>query len=221
MKKSHNDIDLLSIFKHGIESNELFSQQHRLLIACSGGIDSVVLVHLLHQLNYTITLLHCNFQLRGEESKRDEAFVQQMASSMNIDCIIKHFDTKDAMKQHKTGVQETARMLRYEWFQDQIEYFASKGDRPLLLTAHHQDDQCETIAFNFFRGTGIAGLTGMKLKEGNVVRPLLNASKEQISAYAHQHSLKWVEDSSNKENDYSRNMLRNEVLPSVEKILPS
>ena len=192
-----------------------------MLVACSGGVDSVVLVHLLYDLGYRITILHCNFQLRGDESKRDEIFVQQLSSSLQLDCKIKHFDTEEAMKGFKKGVQETARILRYTWFQEQLDQYASMGDLPLLLTAHHLDDQCETIAFNFFRGTGIAGLTGMNLKDGNIVRPLLFASRAQILSYASDNKFIWVDDSSNKESVYARNQLRNEVFPAVEKVIPT
>lgn len=221
MKTPQYDIDFLQLFKQHIEYNKLFSKKHHLLIACSGGIDSVVLVHLLKLLQYRITILHCNFQLRGEESKRDEIFVQQLSSSLNIQCHVKHFDTKGAMRNYKKGIQETARILRYEWFQEQIESYRSHGDYPLLLTAHHMDDQCETIAFNFFRGTGISGLTGMNPRDSDIVRPLLFASRAQITAYAAQHNLKWVDDSSNNESVYARNQFRNEVFPAVEKVIPT
>ena len=221
MKTALNDKNLLEFFKQCVESNKLFSKEQHLLVACSGGVDSVVLVHLLNSLGYRITILHCNFQLRGEESMRDEIFVQQLATSLNIDCEIKHFDTEEAMKGMKKGVQETARILRYTWFQEQLDQYASMGDHPLLLTAHHLDDQCETIAFNFFRGTGIAGLTGMNIKEGRIVRPLLFASRAQIMSYASEHTLIWVDDSSNTKSVYARNQFRNEVFPAIEKVIPS
>ena len=131
MKTALNDKNLLELFKQCVESNKLFSKEHHLLVACSGGVDSVVLVHLLNSLGYRITILHCNFQLRGEESMRDEIFVQQLATSLNIDCKIKHFDTEEAMKGMKKGVQETARILRYTWFQEQLDQYASMGDHPL------------------------------------------------------------------------------------------
>jgi len=216
-----NDINLPQLLKQYVESNKLFSKEHHLLVACSGGVDSVVLVHLLNSLGYRITILHCNFRLRGDESTRDEIFVQQLSSSLNLDCKIKHFDTEEAMKDLKKGVQETARILRYTWFQEQLDHYASMGDHPLLLTAHHLDDQVETIAFNFFRGTGISGLTGMNLKDGNIVRPLLFASRAQILSFASAHKYNWVDDSSNKESVYARNQLRNEVFPAVEKVIPS
>lgn len=221
MKTALNDTNLLQLLKQCVESNKLFSKEHHLLVACSGGVDSVVLVHLLNSLGYRITILHCNFQLRGDESKRDEIFVRQLSSSLNLDCKIKHFDTEEAMKGMKKGVQETARVLRYTWFQEQLDQYATMGDHPFLLTAHHLDDQCETIAFNFFRGTGIAGLTGMNLKDRNIVRPLLFASKAQILSYASEHKFIWVDDSSNKESVYARNQLRNEVFPAIEKVIPS
>lgn len=214
-------MELLPLFKQCIESNNLFSNEHHLLVACSGGMDSVVLLHLLNSLRYHMTILHCNFQLRGEESDRDERFVRELAASMNIPCIIQHFDTKDIMKIQKKGLQETARNIRYEWFKEQMNRVTAQGLKPLLLTAHHLDDQCETIAFNFFRGTGIAGLTGMKLKDKDIVRPLLFAGKQDMERYATLHQLIWVEDQSNKESFYARNQFRNDVFPTIEKVIPS
>ena len=221
MKNSSHTKDLFFRFKDYIESQKLFTQQHHLLVACSGGIDSVVLVHLLHELHYDCSILHCNFQLRGEESNRDQSFVVQLAGQLSIPCHVITFDTEKVMKAWGKGVQETARILRYNWFDEQVNLHAANGKQPLLLTAHHQDDQLETVVFNFFRGTGIAGLTGMNTKDGYLVRPLLFASRDEIVAYAIDKKLSWVEDSSNKETNYARNQLRHDVFPLVEKAVPS
>jgi tRNA(Ile)-lysidine synthase len=125
------------------------------------------------------------------------------------------------MNEWGKGVQETARILRYNWFDEQVNLHAANGKQPLLLTAHHQDDQLETVVFNFFRGTGIAGLTGMNTKDGCLVRPLLFASRNEIESYAIDKKLSWVEDSSNKETIYARNQLRHDVFPLLEKAVPS
>lgn len=220
MNKVLHTTQLSDRFKYTIEKNNLFSKQHHLLVACSGGLDSLVLVNLLKSLDYTFSILHCNFQLRGQESLRDEEFVRSLAHGMGVQFQFIRFDTAETMKLWGKGVQETARILRYNWFEEQIEVFRKNGDHPLLLTAHHQDDQIETVAFNFFRGTGIHGLTGMKFKEGDIVRPLLFALRADIEHYAIQHQLTWVEDSSNKETKYARNQFRHEVFPALEKVLP-
>ena len=221
MKTTHHHTDLLSRFEKHIETNQLFSKKDHLFLACSGGIDSVVLVHLLHQLNHHVTILHCNFQLRGKESVRDQQFVVSLAASLNIECIHTSFDTKAAMHNLKAGVQETARKLRYDWFNEVIAKKESDKEKNYLLTAHQLDDQLETVAFNFLRGTGIAGLHGMKAKEGKLIRPLLFATRQEILEYAKYHKLTWVEDSSNQESDYSRNHFRHQVFPSIEKIIPT
>lgn len=221
MKNSSHTKDLSFRFKDFIESQKLFTQQHHLLVACSGGIDSVVLVHLLHELQYDCSILHCNFQLRGKESNRDQAFVVQLADQLSIPCHVNTFDTEKVMNEWGKGVQETARILRYNWFDEQVNLHAANGKQPLLLTAHHQDDQLETVVFNFFRGTGIAGLTGMNTKDGCLVRPLLFASRNEIESYAIDKKLSWVEDSSNKETIYARNQLRHDVFPLLEKAVPS
>lgn len=221
MKNSSHTKDLSFRFKDFIESQKLFTQQHHLLVACSGGIDSVVLVHLLHEFQFDFSILHCNFQLRGKESNRDQAFVVQLADQLSIPCHVNTFDTEKVMNEWGKGVQETARILRYNWFDEQVNLHAANGKQPLLLTAHHQDDQLETVVFNFFRGTGIAGLTGMNTKDGYLVRPLLFASRNEIEAYAIDKKLSWVEDSSNKGTIYARNQLRHDVFPLLEKAVPS
>lgn len=221
MKNSTHTKDLSFQFNAFIESHKLFSKQQHLLVACSGGIDSVVLVHLLHELHFDFSILHCNFQLRGEESNRDQAFVVQLAAQLGVHCYVKTFDTNRVMKQWGKGVQETARILRYDWFDEQVNLYAANGKQPVLLTAHQLDDQLETVAFNFFRGTGIAGLTGMNNKDGYLVRPLLFASRNEIEIYAKDQKLNWVEDSSNNETFYARNQLRHDLFPVVEKIVPS
>ncbi len=200
-----------------------------LLLAVSGGADSVVLTHLLYKSGFALTIAHCNFKLRGEESVRDENFVKQLATQLDIPVLVKHFDTGVYASDHKVSIQEAARELRYSWFRELIELRKNTVDeaaaaRPrkhqLLLTAHHANDNIETLLMHFFRGTGISGLHGIPLYQGNTIRPLLFALKEEILSYAQHHGLRWVEDSSNASDKYSRNFFRNNVLPMVRSVYP-
>lgn len=193
-------------------------RQHTILLAISGGVDSVVLANLLLNAGFQIELGHMNFQLRGEESLRDEQFVQDFAKQRNLVCHIKRVDTQSFMQQHNMGVQEAARVLRYQWFE------ALMQDRKLdyLATAHHADDQLETVLWHFFRGTGINGLKGMDAysPKQKMIRPLLSFHKDAILAQAKADGLTFVEDSSNADSDYTRNFFRNEVLPLIESRMP-
>ncbi|WP_410005020.1 tRNA lysidine(34) synthetase TilS [Aequorivita nionensis] len=181
----------------------------KLLIACSGGLDSVVLTHLMKNLNSEIALAHCNFSLRGKESDGDEMFVIGLAKNMQIPVFAETFDTKKYAKEHKISTQMAARDLRYAWFDEILKDF--KFD--YLLTAHHLDDTLETFFINLSRGTGLTGLAGIPKKNNKIIRPLLNFSREEILKYAEENNLKWREDSSNLKTDYLRNKLRLEVLP--------
>ncbi len=196
-------------FKKNIEVNFSFLKQKKLLIACSGGLDSVVLTHLIKEVKADIALAHCNFSLRGKESDGDEMFVIGLAKSLEIPVFVETFDTKKFAAEHKISTQMAARDLRYNWFAQLLNNF--KYD--YLLTAHHLDDDMETFFINITRGTGLNGLTGIKKVNNKVIRPLLGFSREEIFKYAETKNLKWREDSSNKKTDYLRNKLRIEVLP--------
>lgn len=223
-------MDLLKRYTDFIQQAHLFDPSDKLLLAVSGGIDSVVLVHLIKATGHRFGIAHCNFQLRGEESQRDEAFVTEQANSFAVPLYIKRFDTKRYAEEHKASIQVAARELRYEWFREILEGKASqdlKGSVPdnaetyrYLVTAHHLDDNIETVFMNFCKGTGIRGLKGMLSKQESIVRPLLFAGRNDILAYAKSHKLTWVEDSSNDETKYTRNYFRKVVLPAVEKIYP-
>src|SRR6187399_2699675 len=143
-------MDLLNSFKNFIASNNLFSPKDKLLLAVSGGIDSVVLCELCKQAEYDFTIVHCNFQLRGEESERDEKFVSQLAENYKVEIKVKKFDTEKFAEENKMSIQETARVLRYEWFDELI----NPPFNTHLLTAHHANDNAETLLMNFCRGTG-------------------------------------------------------------------
>ena len=206
---------LLTRFVHNIVEKRLFSPTDRLLLAVSGGVDSVVLCDLCHSAGFIFEIAHVNFQLRGEDSVLDECFVKGLAERYNVPLHIKKVDTVGYSEINKVSVQVAARQLRYLWFNELLE----KGPQ-YLLTAHHSDDNIETVIMNFFRGTGITGLRGMLAKHDNIVRPLLVFSKKEIIDYAKEKKLSWREDISNASDKYSRNYFRNAVLPMVYKIFP-
>ena len=209
-------MDLFSAFQESLLKEKLFSAADRLILAVSGGLDSVVLLDLLSRAGYDLVVAHCNFGLRGEESLRDEAFVRQQAASYGREVLVRHFDTAGYAASHRVSVQVAARELRYAWFS---EVAAATGCR-YVVTAHHQDDNIETLLMNFFKGTGIAGLRAMLPRQGIVVRPLLFASREAIRAYALERGLNWVEDSSNVSDKYTRNYFRHQVIPLVAQAYP-
>jgi len=196
-------------FNHHITNNFSFLQEKKLLIACSGGLDSVVLSRMLKELKFNISLAHCNFSLRGKESDGDEKFVISLADKLSIPVFTKTFDTKQYAKEQKISTQMAARDLRYNWFEELIEQHSFD----YLLTAHHLDDDLETFFINLSRGTGLRGLTGIPEINEKVVRPLLYFSREEILTYAQEKNISWREDSSNAKADYLRNKLRLEVIP--------
>jgi tRNA(Ile)-lysidine synthase len=197
--------------------NGLFRLEDKLLVTVSGGIDSVVLCHILREYGARFSIAHCNFGLRGQESDQDEAFVEELAEDIEVNIHIKKFDTTNLLKNSGMSTQMMARELRYNWFSELAE---QKGYR-YTITAHHQNDLIETVLLNLVRGTGIAGLHGIKAKSGRLLRPLLFASKEEILRYAELNKLKWREDSSNQSSKYQRNLIRQEVVPLLKKINPN
>ena len=209
-------MSLLQRFQQYITDHHLFSPKDPLLLAVSGGVDSVVLCELCKQSSFNFTIAHCNFTLRAEESERDAAFVKQLADSYAVPFLLKIFDTKAYAESHKLSIQEAARELRYEWFEEIVKSQAGSH----LLTAHHLDDNIETMLMHFFRGTGIHGLRGMLPRQSYIVRPLLFARKQELKQFAEENNLSWVEDSSNALDKYSRNYFRNQVIPFVQKIYP-
>ncbi|WP_407557740.1 tRNA lysidine(34) synthetase TilS [Winogradskyella sp. 4-2091] len=188
----------------------------KLLIAISGGIDSVVLAHLCQNLNLNFSLAHCNFNLRAEESDKDEAFVVEMAEDFDVEVFVQNFNTEAYATEHKRSIQMAARELRYDWFKE----LAEQLNFDYILTAHHADDNLETFLINFTRGTGLNGLTGIPMINDNVVRPLLPFSRIQIEAFAKAHQITWREDASNASRKYLRNKLRHEVVPILKEINP-
>ncbi|MFN4949849.1 MAG: tRNA lysidine(34) synthetase TilS [Bacteroidota bacterium] len=210
-------MDTLSI-KQNLEKIAPVLSDDVLLIAISGGLDSVVLAYLCKLAGYPIELAHCNFQLRGEESERDELFVSKLASSWGINVHVQRFDTAEYAAAEQLSVQEAARQLRYEWFNSlAIQYSRIKW----ILTAHHRDDQAETLLMNFLRGTGLSGLTGIPVRNGIILRPLLSYERRQLEQYALAMQLSFVTDSSNQKEEYTRNYFRHTVIPAIQKVFPS
>jgi len=199
------------------ETNGLFKPEDAVLLAVSGGVDSVVMAHLFSKAHFKFGIAHCNFQLRGSEADKDALFVEQLAKELNVPFFIKSFETKKYAKENALSTQLAARNLRYEWFEDT----ASENNYSLIATAHHINDSLETVLYNLVKGTGISGLTGIPAVNEKIIRPLSFASREMVETYAKNENLKWREDASNNENDYSRNLIRNTVLPQLKKINPS
>jgi tRNA(Ile)-lysidine synthase len=203
---------MLNEFQNHISQNLPFLKESKLLLAVSGGIDSMVLLHLCKALQLDCTVVHCNFQLRGEESNLDEAFVISQCDELKVSCLVNRFDTEVYAKEQKQSIQVIARNLRYEWFQTIL---INQG-YDYILTAHHLNDSLETFLINFTRGTGLEGLTGIPQKNDAVVRPLLPFSRSEIEKYAFKNKMAWREDSSNLKEKYQRNKFRHSVIPILE-----
>jgi tRNA(Ile)-lysidine synthase len=206
---------------------QLSAANCHLLLAVSGGVDSIVLADLVFNAGFRFSIAHCNFQLRAEESDRDEGFVRRLGEQYGVEVLVKSFDTIRYAEEKKLGIQEAARKLRYEWFGELLDQKSGIKSQNtahlhyLLATAHHADDNVETVLFNIYRGTGINGLHGILPKQEKVIRPLLFARREDILAYAKENKLDWVEDSSNASSKYARNYIRHEVLPMLKQIFPA
>ena len=223
-------MSLLEKFKAYIKQKNLFQPKDKLLLAVSGGVDSVVLCELCKQAGYYFTIAHCNFQLRGEESERDETFVKELGKKYEVKVFVKKFETEKYATENKLSVQVAARELRYQWFAELLSKIKNEMDAEnpnsqflipnYLLTAHHANDNIETLLMNFFKGTGISGLHGILPKKGNIIRPLLFAKKEEISQFATENNLNFVEDSSNALDKYTRNYFRNQLIPDLQKVFP-
>ncbi len=207
----HNEL------KEYINSHKLCEQNDRILIAVSGGIDSVVMLDLLYHQGFECGIAHCNFNLRGDESDQDEQFVKALAAQYDLPFYSTRFETKQYAGENHISIQMAARALRYEWF----EKTRQENDYDLVAVAHNSDDVVESFLNNMARGTGLRGLTGIKPKVNNIIRPILFASRDRINQYCTQNKLKYREDSSNASVKYSRNLLRHKIIPLFESINPS
>ncbi|MFN7045410.1 MAG: tRNA lysidine(34) synthetase TilS [Flavobacterium sp.] len=204
---------MLTKFQNHIEQNFTQLKDKKLLLAISGGIDSMVLLDLFYKLRFEICVLHCNFQLRGKESDGDEMLVREICQDRYIPYFIETFDTLEFAKENKLSIQLAARKLRYDWFQEIISHGFD-----YVLTAHHLDDNVETFLINFTRGTGLEGLMGIPAQNGNIIRPLLPFSREEIENYAQANQIQWREDSSNASDKYFRNKLRHDIVPILKEL---
>ncbi|HOZ96935.1 MAG TPA: tRNA lysidine(34) synthetase TilS [Niabella sp.] len=208
--------NLTQAFVTFIQQKNLFTQKDKLLLTVSGGVDSVVLCALCRQAGYDFGIAHCNFQLRGKDSEADEKFVESLAAQMLVPFHVVRFETKTFAQENKIATQEAARVLRYKWFEE----IRSTYQYQFILTAHHADDNIETLLMNFFRGTGIKGITGIREKNGWLRRPLLFARRMELESFLKEQALGFVQDQSNFSNDYTRNYFRNTVLPLIAKTYP-
>lgn len=186
----------------------------KLLLAVSGGIDSMVLLDLFYKLRFDICVAHCNFQLRGKESDGDELLVRETCQDRYIPYFIETFHTTEFANENKLSIQLAARKLRYQWFQELL----LENQLDYLVTAHHLDDNVETFLINFTRGTGLEGLTGIPAQNGNIIRPLLAFSRLEIENYALENEIQWREDSSNASDKYFRNKLRHVIVPILKEL---
>lgn len=204
------------LFESYIDQNLPQIRSGTSIVAISGGVDSVVLAYLCKNAGLNIVFAHCNFQLRGEDSDADAQFVEALGLKLNVETFTQHFDTASYAKAHKCSIQVAARELRYQWFQD----LSQQLSFDYILTAHHADDHLETFFINLSRGTGLEGLTGIPEINGNIIRPLLEFSRDDILAYAKAEKIGWRDDVSNASVKYLRNKLRHEVIPILKGINP-
>ena len=208
---------MLEVFQTYIRDEKLFSETDRLILAVSGGADSMVMLKLFQQSGYGFCVAHCNFKLRGAESDGEEVFIRDYCGEHGIELFVQTFETREYAQLEGISIEMAARELRYNWF----EQLRRDLDYHYLATAHHRDDLIETMLINLSRGTGIRGLSGIRAKNGTIVRPLLFASREELLAYAEKAKLPFRHDSSNDELIYQRNIIRHQIIPLFETINPA
>ncbi len=207
---------MLKEFEEFIHSGKLFEKQDKILLAVSGGRDSVAMADLFIRAGYQCAIAHCNFKLRGRESDEDEVFTKKLAENYNCDFYTKSFPTEEYAQEKGISVQMAARELRYTWFEELIK----ETGFDFVATGHHRDDETETFVINLIRGTGPRGLAGIPVSRGNIVRPLLFTGREGINMYIEGRGLEYREDSSNKEENYLRNKVRHSIIPLLESLNP-
>jgi len=216
MDSSKPEDKFIERLKAFAQENRFFTDHSKVLLAVSGGIDSMVMAHALHRLGRVQAIAHCNFQLRGKESDEDEAFVKEWADKQSIPFHFKRFETEHYALLHGISIQMAARELRYEWFRELCSQFGYTH----VAMAHHLDDQAETFFINLARGSGIKGLSGMPAVQDVFIRPLLFAKRSDIEEYASRNDITWREDSSNPTEKYLRNKIRHRLIPLFESIYP-
>jgi tRNA(Ile)-lysidine synthase len=217
-------MELIDSFKKHWQNkfSQLFGEGDAIILASSGGLDSTVLAHLFKANQIPFVLAHANFKLRGEESTRDQDFVKSLGLLLNVPVFIKQFETELYASEAKLSIQEAARALRYNWFASLL-HSQNEGFRlSCIATAHHTDDSIETMLMHFFRGTGIEGLTGIPAwhREKSVIRPLLPFTRKELESFALLQGIKFITDSSNSKDDYTRNYFRNQLIPQLQEVFP-
>lgn len=210
-------MDLLTGLTTYIQKENLFSPDQKILLATSGGVDSVVMAHLFKQAGLPFVIAHCNFQLRGDESVRDESFVTTLAATLGVPFFSVRFDTVYYATEKRVSIQVAARELRYEW----LETTRKASGCAYTATAHHMQDNVETVLMNICKGTGISGLHGILPRQTTLVRPLLFTQKKDLLAYATEHNISYVEDSSNIAIKYTRNFFRHQIIPVMQEAYPA
>lgn len=208
---------MVNKFKEGIVSHGLCTDSDRVLLAVSGGMDSMVMLHLFLDAGYKVGVAHCNFQLRSQASDQDEALVETTCQKFHVPYYSQRLDTKNYAAEHRYSLQLAARKLRYDWFS---RLRIAEG-YDVVATAHHLGDNLETLLINLARGTGWHGLTGIPMKSNGIIRPMLNFTRQEIEAYANNNSVAWREDSTNASDDYDRNFIRHQVIPKLKELNPS
>lgn len=208
---------MLDRFASFIKKEKLFSSSDKILLAVSGGVDSVVMCELFHLAGFKFGIAHCNFQLRGNESDDDEKFVKQLAEKYEVEFHTQRFGTEKYSQEKNISIQMAARELRYSFFEE----VRMKHNYSFIATAHHKSDVMETMLLNLTRGTGISGLHGILTKRGKIIRPLLFAVRAEIEKFASENKIQYREDSSNQSEKYQRNLIRKKIVPALKKINPS
>lgn len=208
---------MLNHFKAFVQEHSLFSSTHKILVAVSGGLDSVVLAHLLSKAGFEMVLAHGNFGLRGQDSEDDEQFVRNLAQALRVEIHVAKLSASDLAHQKGISIQMAARKLRYDWF----ETLMNEHQYDFLATAHHLDDSLETSIFNLSRGTGLRGVKGISTQSGKIVRPLMFTGREEIADFALTENIQWREDGSNASDKYQRNLIRHHVVPILKQINPA
>jgi tRNA(Ile)-lysidine synthase len=207
---------MINSVKDNIYKNNLFTKKSKILLAVSGGADSIFLLFVLKDLGYDIQIAHCNFNLRDVESDQDEQFVKDIADKYSIRCYVRSFDTLKFAEENKISIQMAARQLRYDWFEELL----VENNFSCIATGHHQDDSIETFLINLIRGSGISGLCGIQMINNKIVRPLLSLKRNQIEYFLTKQNIKYRNDSSNSDIKYLRNNIRHQLIPLLKEINP-
>jgi tRNA(Ile)-lysidine synthase len=208
---------MLKQFLNHINQNALCTPTQRIVLAVSGGLDSMVMLHIFKEAGYLPGVAHCNFQLRGSEADKDEDFVRQTCAQLGFRFHVTRFETEAYAQQHHVSIQMAARELRYSWF---AQLLAAEG-YDYVATAHHVNDAMETVLINWVNGSSVEGLAGIPVKNGQIIRPLLFATRAAIQQYSTENNITWREDASNKTEDYQRNFIRHSIIPKLKEVNPS